>query len=114
LNSNVFKCTLGFVPRASARGVTVDPETGKVYKVELVAVSSIDSGSLIEGKLNVGDVINSVTIDGVTKEVTRVHHLLNHMITARVGSTIVLNVTRGSETFDVTVTATNECLKSVR
>lgn len=114
LNSNVFKCTLGFTPRASARGVTVDPETGKVRKVELVAVSSIENGALITGLLEIGDVINSVTVDGVTKEVTRVHHLLNHMITARVGSTVVLSVTRGEETFDVTVVTTNECLKSVK
>lgn len=114
LNSTVFKCTLGFTPRASARGVTVDPESGKVHKVELVAVNSIENGALIAELLEVGDVINSITVDGVTREVTRVHHLLNHMITARVGSTVVLNVTRGEETFDVTVVTTNECLKSVK
>ena len=113
-NKTPFKCSIGFTPIVSARGVTVDPETGKVVKLEQITVSEISEGSLADGALQVGDIINSITIDGDTLTITRMHQIFYHVLKARAGSTVTISVTRGEEILDVTIITTNDSLKSVK
>lgn len=107
------KCLLGITLTAKVMGVVVDPDTSKIMKAEVVEVAELTDTCVIADKIAVGDKINSITVDGVTKTATRIHHVTDHMITARVGSTVVLNVTRGTETFDITVTVPDTALTTV-
>lgn len=99
---------LGVTIVASSFGVVIDPETGDMLQAQIVTVDSLTDNSAVKEILKVGDVINSVTIDGVTYNITKTYQLPDLMLSARVGSTVVMNVTRGEQTFDtasVTVTA---------
>ena len=83
-----------------------DTETGKVHKMEKVIVKEVSAGGAAEGKLQVNDVINSVTIDGVVYEVNRTFCVVDAMLNARKSSetvsTVVFNVTREGEVMDIT------------
>jgi PDZ domain-containing secreted protein len=89
-------------------------ETGKIKKIEEVVVTDISSGAAVTGVLEVGDVINSITIGGKTMEVTRIHHVVDSMLHARVGDSVKINITRGGETTDVVLQITEKMLKNWR
>lgn len=107
------KAMLNVVLTAKVLGVDVDAESGKITKVEIVEVDQIGEGSVMQGKLEVGDRVNYITVDGVTKEATRIHHVVDMMLLARVGSTVTVNITRGESTFDITITISESDLTSV-
>ena len=73
-------------------------------------VSSVNAGSLAEGYFKEGDVINSITVDGVSYEVTRLFHVVDSMLNARVGSTVVFNVKRNGAEISLTITVTENTL----
>ena len=62
----------------------------------------LESGAA-NGILKTGDVINSITIDGVKHEVSRTYHIIDTMLYARVGSMVVINITRDGSVSDITV-----------
>ncbi len=105
-----YRVLLGVTVTSLVTGVRVDPDTGRLYKAEMVMVSDVADTSFLvnpedgSSPLLANDIINSITVDGVYREVYRIHHVIDHMYTARAGSTVVVNITRGGETFDVTVT----------
>jgi serine protease Do len=107
------KALMGITITAYVSGAEID-KNGKVYEVELVEVTEISAGSLAEGKVLVGDVINSITVDGVKTTVTRIHHVTDAMIDARVGSVVVLNITRDGKTMDITFTVPTSSITAVR
>ncbi|MBO5907819.1 MAG: trypsin-like peptidase domain-containing protein [Clostridia bacterium] len=114
-NTSLYKCFLDFIPGAEVTGLVIDSESGKIFKAEKVIVESILDGSILSGIIGIGDVINSITVDGVKKEVTRSYHVLDHMMTARVGSTVTLNITRDDITFDThPVTLTESTKQAVK
>ena len=103
----VHKCMLGITVIVKEMSSKYDQETGKLEKLEKVEVYEFTAGSGARGYLKTGDVINSITIDGVTRNVTRMHHVVDAMLYARVGSTVTLNVTRGKLTLNVTIPITS-------
>ena len=113
-NTQVNKALMGVTITASVSGLKIDNETGSVYQVELVEVIEISEGSIAQGKVQVGDIINSISIDGVGRTVTRMHHVTDFMLTARVGSTITLNVTRGGENINITFVVTQDAITLVK
>ena len=112
-NTAAKKAMIGIVMQANVMGVTIDAETGKVVRAEIVEIKEISSICTIPEKFAIGDRINSITIDGLTIPVTRVHHVVDSMLLARVGSVVTVNLTRGAETFDVTVTITENMFSNV-
>lgn len=112
-NTTPKKAMLNVLLTAKVLGVDVDSETGKVTKVEIVEVDSISEGSVMAGKLEVGDYINYISVDGVRKDATRIHHVVDMMLLARVGSTVVVGVTRADTQFEITVTITEADLTNV-
>lgn len=100
---SVYRCLLGIRTAIKSSSAVYDTETGKVHIVEVVKISGIVLDSVAEGLFEVGDVINSITIDGVTYEVTRTFHVVDAMLNARKTSTVSMNITRGGETIDVAV-----------
>ncbi len=69
-----------------------DEESGKVLKGEVVAIQSVELTSPIRGSIAVGDIVKSITIDGVTHEITRVYELIDVMYTARATSSVTIEV----------------------
>ena len=111
---SVFRCYLGITVTQNKMYTVYDTETGKVHKREQVAVSDITAGGLAEGKLNIGDIINHITIDGVKYETLRMYCVTDPMLNARVGSKVVVNVTRGTEVLDIELEITESALTLVR
>ena len=99
--TKVQRAYIGVEITAKVIGLVADPTTGELYRAERVEVGEIKSDCIIKDEIKIGDVINSLTIDGVTVNVTRVHHITDHMLTARKGSEISVNVTRDGESFDI-------------
>lgn len=99
----VQRCYLGITVGAKSLYTVYDIESGKVLKRETISVSSIEDGSLAKGVIEVGDVINSITVDGVKYDVTRMFVITDAMINARVGSTVTINVTRDNKTLDLNI-----------
>lgn len=105
-NVKLNRTMLGITITAKVKGLIVDPDTGLLTEVEKVEVSEISAGSLAEGKVIVGDIVNSITVDGKTVVAREIHDIPEHMLTARVGSTVVMNVTRGDTTLNIEFTIT--------
>ena len=110
----LYRCLLGINLKAGVMGLEIDPETGVITKVERVEVSSISSGSILEGKVGVGDVISSITVDGKVTNVSRTYHIIDAMYEARVGSTVSLAITRGDIKLTVEVTVPERALVAVK
>lgn len=104
---SVQRVLLGIEVQISEAYTEYDKETGKVFKIEKVAVSAVNQGKAADGKLQVGDILNSVTIDGETYRITRTFTVIDAMLTARKSaqkvSQVSFNVTRGSDAFDIQV-----------
>lgn len=110
----VYRCYIGITVDASKLYTEYDEEKGVVLKKEQVSITDIERNSLAEGVLMVGDVINYITVDGVTHTVDRMHIVIDSMLVARVGSSVTLNVTRGGEVLNVTITITENTLTQVK
>ena len=107
---SVYRVLLGVTVTPSKQYTVYDPETGTLEKREEVSVSEVSQGGGVDGLLQSGDIINSITIDGVTHEVYRLHHVVDSMLDARVGSSVVMNITRNGTAMDVTVEITDKML----
>ncbi len=112
--TQVNKALIGITITAYVSGLEIDEATGSVYQVELVEVIEITPSSLASDKVQVGDIVNSISVDGVEKKVSRMHHVTDSMLDARVGSTVIINITRGEETFDVTIEITEAAITTVK
>lgn len=105
-DGTVKRCLLGITVGVSKYSTRYDSETGKLHKIEEVVVAELSSTSGARGLINVGDIINSIIVDGVEHEVTRIHHVVDSMLYARVGSSVVINITRNGTSMNVTVPIT--------
>lgn len=107
------KALMGVTITAYVSGLEIEDD-GDLRRVQMVEVIEISPSSLADGKVKVGDVINSITIDGVTTIVTQVHHVTDAMIDARTGSTVVMNLTRGEKTMEITFTIPASAVNAVK
>jgi serine protease Do len=107
---SVYRCMLGVTVGVDALYTEYDAETGKIYKRETVMLTEVASDAAVNGLLKAGDVINSITIDGIKHEVSRTYHIIDSMLYARVGSSVVINVTRDGTAIDVSVPITESML----
>lgn len=108
--TSVQRCLLGITVTPNELYTVYDAETGRVHRCERVMVSSVNAGSLAEGYFKEGDIINSITVDGISYEVTRLFHVVDSMLNARVGSTVVFNVERNGTEISLTITVTEDTL----
>ncbi len=83
-----------------------DTTMQRVRIKETVKVSAITSTSPAITKLEVGDVINSITFGGETYDITRAFELTDYELDFRPNMEITYNITRGGSTQNVTVTYT--------
>lgn len=108
-NIKVNRALLGITISAKVIGPYID-ENGMILEGEKVQVMDVSPSSLAYGQVQVDDVVNSITVDGVTVIATEVHLIPEHMLNARLGSKIIMNVTRGDATFDITFTITESAI----
>ena len=109
----VQRCYLGITVGAKELYTVYDTETGRVHKRETVSVSSIEANSLAKGVIEVGDVINSITVDGVEYDVTRMFVVTDAMLNARVGSTVTVNVTRDGKNIELQISILESALSEI-
>ena len=102
-NDSVYRLLVGVSVSISKAYTEYDTETGKVRRLEQVQISSVVAGGAADGKLAAGDIVNSVTIDGVKYDIVRSYNVVDVMLTARQNSTVVFNVTRNGQSMDITV-----------
>lgn len=100
-NDSVKRALIGITVGVESAGTSYDTETGKITRYEVVKVDAVESDSASVGKLYVGDIIRSITVDGVTYEVKRKFNVVDIMLTARQTSTVVINVERSGESLTV-------------
>jgi len=63
----------------------------------------LEKNAPVKDIIKVGDIINSITVDGVKYEVTRTFHVVDAMLNARATSKVSMNVTRGNQSIDVEI-----------
>lgn len=86
-----------------------DADTGMSTIVETVEIYEVTQGKLGE-VFQIGDVLVSVTVGGTTKQVTRQHHIIDMLMTARPGDKVTFEVLRNGVNTSLTVTLTEDCL----
>ncbi len=110
----VQRCYLGISVNLSELYTVYDSENGKVLKRETVCVSEVSESGLSNGVLEVGDIINSITVDGAKYDVYRMYIVIDAMLDARVGSVVVVNVTRGDQVLDLQIEITESSLTEMQ
>ncbi len=105
-NDSVQRILLGVNVTVAKAYTEYDTETGKIHKKENVKIASIEAGSLAEGKLAVDDIVTSITIGDKTYDIMRTFNLVDVMLTARQGNTVVLHVVRAGTPIDVAIDLT--------
>ena len=113
-STSLKRVLLGITLSAYTTGLTVDEETGKIVRSELVEIVELSDTCLFLGEFEAGDIITSITVDGVTRSVTRTHHVIDHMMRARVGSEVTMTVERNGETVSATVTIPASAVTTVK
>lgn len=114
LKESVYKCVMGITVEAKSSIAKYDSETGKVHIIEEVAVAEIGADSMVRGYLEVGDVIKSITVDGTESAVNRIHNVVDSMLSARVGSNVIINIERGGEEKSVAIPIVESMLKEYK
>ncbi len=110
------RSTIGITLSSNTDSYTVyDQQTGKVHIIEVVVIADITSDALVSGKLEIGDTITSIKIgDDDALSVTRNFHVVERMLAARVGDTIVFEIVRNGTPMSISVEITADCVKNIQ
>ena len=111
--SCVYRCMLGISITSENPSAAYDTETGKIYKREDVTISEV-TGTALKGKLQTGDVLKYITIDGKKIDITLRHHVVDSMLDAREGSSVTITFERGGQVQNVTVTITSSMIEAYK
>ncbi len=107
----VYRGMLGITVTAENPNTVYDTVTGKIYKIEDVTISAI-TGTAAKKVLKVGDVLKSITVDGKKQQITRFHQVVDSMLDAREGSTVVITFVRGGKEQSATITVTKDMIEA--
>lgn len=106
----VMRPILGITSTIAEMRTEINSENGLIEKYQTIQVEKVETASLAQGKIEVGDVLVSVTVGGVETQITRLHHIAESLLGARVGETVTVKVLRGGEPVTVELTITENCL----
>ena len=112
-STQVRRPLIGITVTASVQGLVVDAETGEIKEKHVTTISEISESCKIAGKIAIGDAINSITINGVKTVIDRYYQIPDTMLSARVGDTVTLNITRREQSFDVSFTITEDMISKI-
>ena len=85
---------MGITMDSSEQYTEYDKETGKVHKREVVTVGSITDGSVAQKHFKIGDIIESITIDGKIYEIDRMYQVIDCMFSVYENSTVTVSIKR--------------------
>ena len=106
---SVQRAIMGITVMTTDSSAAFDSDSGTVTVVETVEIYEVSPGQ-IGSAFQAGDVLVSVTVEGVTKQITRQHHVIDMMMTARPGDAVEFVVLRDGVETTLTVTITEDCL----
>lgn len=106
---SVRRAILGVTVGTTASSAVYDEATGQMTIRETVKIQDVTPGG-IGSVFKIGDVLVSATLEDRQIEITRQHQIIELLLTARPGDTVTVRVKRGSETVDLTMTITDDCL----
>lgn len=94
-NTTVKRCILGINITAKDSSAVFDGLKTKI--IETVSIFNIENTSVLKDKIQIGDILESVTIqfangEIITKKIERTFHLIDLSLTLSVGDTIILDV----------------------
>ena len=107
----VYRCILGVNVGATNLRVDYNEKTGAIKKVEDVIITNVDLGSAGYSLFKKGDVIKSITLNGVTHEITRQYQPIDVMLDVREGMEITFKILRNDVESEIKVTATADMLE---
>ena len=109
----VQKYSLGISVAANSSKAVYDGYTMTTKIVEEVIVDSVDESGIAYGQLENGDVVLSVSVNGVKTQVDRTFKIVDAMLCVREGDIVVFEIMRGGEALSVEFTASAEYIASV-
>jgi serine protease Do len=89
-----------------------DSENGRALLSETLTVYSVVECGASDGKVFAGDVIRAVTCGENTIYPTRVHQLIDFLLTARLGDNVTFTLYDGMGDREVTITVTAEMISA--
>ncbi len=107
---SVMRAMMGVTVEVSKLSTVYDKESGILRSVEEISIQAVEKGTLSDGALMAGDIVKSVKIGEKTIEVTRMHHLIDTMLDARVGDEVITTVIRNGAQKEVKIIITQDCL----
>lgn len=106
---NVMRPIMGVTVMTTASNAVYDEDTGMLSIVDTVEIYEVDS-TQIGSVFQPGDVLVSAQLNGVEKKLTRQYHVIDLMLTSRVGDTVQFTVLRNGEELKLDITITEDCL----
>ena len=107
--TSVQRAIMGVTVTTVDSSAVYDAVTDTVRIVETVEIYEVTPGQ-IGSVFKKGDVLVSVSLGDRTKTITRQHHVIDMMLTARVGDEVVFEVLRDGKIVALTVIVTEKCL----
>lgn len=108
---SVMRPMMGVMVQTTASRAEYDETTGTLSIVETVQIVDVDEAQ-IGAVFQVGDVLVSAKLNGREKQLTRQYHVIDLMLTARVGDVVEFTVLREGVETQLSVAVTESCLTS--
>lgn len=105
-NTNLMRAMLGVTVQASDISVAPD-QSGALRTTETVTVAEVSSGGAADGVLQQGDVLQAVTIDQNTTQLTKTYMLAEALLYASEGDTVTLQVLRNGQQLTLQIQLTS-------
>ena len=109
-NQRVLRAMLGISLSTSDSRAVYDPATGFITIKETVEVYEVSADSLADGKLRAEDVLVSVVHNGETVMINRQYHIIDLMLSVRVGDVLTFNILRDGTAVAVNIQITADSL----
>jgi len=106
----VYRCMLGIKVEAATSATVYDVQSGRVGITEQVKITSVQRSAPGSGELREGDILTSIRIGDTQKSITRTFHIVDFMLTARVGDTVTITYLRDGTRHTATFTITEQAL----
>lgn len=105
--NSIYKPLLGISTQISASEAYYDSTSQKLTTIQTIEVLEVTTGSVCTGKLMVGDILDSVIIDGETYEITTQYALPDLLFLVEKNDVITINVLRDNQVVSVEVILSN-------
>ncbi len=111
-DGKMYRSLLNVQVKTVESSAVYDTENGKVHIRETVAVDEIATVNPVSAQLCVDDVIVSIEIAGKTYEVNRLYNVIDAMLHAKVGDTVVVHYVRAGVEGQTAVVTLDDSFKN--